>query len=177
MAFTTKLRLAITAIVCLSAFYVSFNHIISVAIDHGNTQDVALVYPITIDGLILVSALSLMESRARGVRFWAWVGRYVGFACTLYANTLHSGWESVDSIVVNLIPGVSLIITVELLIHTAQRWLGMRNAKAATSPRKTASKAPGKAPKTVPTLVPTPQPTFFVPGVKAALNGHANANI
>jgi hypothetical protein len=86
---------------------------------YGNTMDVAIMYPICIDAVILISALTLIQPRGvnKQAKMWATVGRVIGFVFTLYANMLYSGWESTDAVLVNLIPGVMLIVTVELLIY------------------------------------------------------------
>lgn len=113
------IQMVLISVVCLGIFYTSFRHIVAVAVHYGNTIDVAIMYPICIDAVILISALTLIQPRGvnKQAKMWATVGRIVGFVFTLYANMLHSGWESTDAVLVNLIPGVMLIITVELLIY------------------------------------------------------------
>jgi len=119
MIASAKLRMVLISIVCLGIFYTSFRHIVAVAQHYGNTIDVAIMYPICIDAVILISALTLIAPRGvnKQAKVWATIGRTLGFVATIYANMLHSGWESTDAIVVNLIPGVMLIITVELMIY------------------------------------------------------------
>lgn len=119
MIASAKLRMALISIVCLGIFYTSFRHIVAVAQYYGNTLDVAIMYPVCIDAVILVSALTLIAPRGvnRQAKVWATIGRVLGFVATIYANMLHSGWESTDAVIVNLIPGVMLIITVELMIY------------------------------------------------------------
>lgn len=114
-----KVRMALVVIVCFGVFYTSFRHIVAVATDYGNTMDIAIMYPVCIDAVILISALTLIAPRGvnKQAKMWATVGRVVGFTTTIYANMLHSAWESTDAVLVNLIPGVMLIITVELMIY------------------------------------------------------------
>jgi hypothetical protein len=130
MTNSLKLRAALITMTCLGSFYVSFRHIVDVALAHGNTIDVAIVYPISIDAVILVSALSLIQPKGvnKKARFWATLGRMFGFAATIYANMLHSGWADTDSVLVNLIPAVGLITVIELLIHTAHGTVATRAA-------------------------------------------------
>lgn len=128
-----KVRMVLIGIVCLGIFYISFRHIVAVAMEYGNTLDVAIMYPICIDAVILISALTLVQPRGvnKQAKMWATIGRVVGFIATIYANMLHSAWESTDAVAVNLIPGAMLIITVELLIY------GYKGTPAAKTASKT----------------------------------------
>jgi len=118
-----RIRLALITLVCTGVFYISAGHIISVAMSYGNPFATAIVYPVCIDGVILISALTLTAANgvSKTAKFYAKLGRWVGFAATIYANMVHSGWASTDSVIVNAIPAVTLIITVELLIHASKR--------------------------------------------------------
>lgn len=130
MTTTAKLRIALIVAVCLGVFYTSFRHIVAVAMAQGNPTDVALMYPISIDAVIMISALTLVVRTgvSKAARFWARFGRVFGFAATIYANVAHSGYASTDAVLVNLIPAVALIVTVELLIHSAQGTAASRRA-------------------------------------------------
>lgn len=127
-------RLALIALVTSGVFFISFSHITAVASLYGNSGLTAAVYPICIDGVILISAFSLIGRRGitRQVKFYAQFGRWFGFSATIYANVAHSGYASTDAIIVNLIPAISLIITVELMIHA---WASSkaRSVRAATA--------------------------------------------
>lgn len=120
MTTTQKLRIVAITIVCGAVFAISYSHIASVAGQYGNGWS-AYLYPICIDGVILISALTLVArvGITKTTRYYAKLGRWFGFAATIYANVAHSGYGSTDAILVNLIPALSLILTVELLIHAA----------------------------------------------------------
>jgi drug/metabolite transporter (DMT)-like permease len=113
------IQMVLTTVVCGAIFYTSFRHIVAVAMHYGNTMDVAIMYPVCIDAVILISALTLIQPKGvnKQAKMWATVGRVIGFVFTLYANMLHSGWENTDAVLVNLIPGIMLIVAVELLIY------------------------------------------------------------
>lgn len=126
---STITRIGVVGIVSLAAFIISFDHISDVAVQHGNSPLAAGLYPIAIDGMILASAMTLaarINVNAKA-KFWATIARYVGFAFTIYANVLHAGWTDLDGMVVNGLPGVCLILTLETLIHAAK---GTPQAKA-----------------------------------------------
>jgi hypothetical protein len=116
-----QLRIAAITIVCAAAFRDSFGHIVRVAMVAGNTTSEALTYPVAIDGVILVSALTLAAKVgvSRTTRMWAMFGRYFGFTATLLANGAAAGSTDLGRVAICLLPGISLIATVELLIHAA----------------------------------------------------------
>ncbi len=145
MTASQKFRLALITLVCSGVFYISFSHITSIAQQYGNAAHVAWVYPLCIDGVILISALSLTARVGinKATKFYAKLGRWFGFAATIYANVLHSGYSSTDAIVVNVLPAIALIITVELLIHASAGTSAYRRRsnQKATSPAKLRSVA------------------------------------
>lgn len=115
-------RLIFTAIVFAGCAWDSGSHIIEVARHYGNGLATAWVYPVSIDGMIALCATTLCASRNvnKKAKFWASLGRVIGFAATLYANMVHSGWSSTDAVIVNALPGVAMIVVTELLIHAAK---------------------------------------------------------
>ena len=141
MTTTQKLRIALITLVCAAVFAISYEHIAAVAHQYGNGWS-AYLYPLCIDGVILISALTLVArvGISKTTKYYAKLGRWFGFAATIYANVAHSGYGSTDAIVVNLIPALSLILTVELLIHaatgTAQSRMRSRKAAAYAAPVK-----------------------------------------
>jgi len=144
-----QLRLALTTIVCAASFYVSYRHILEVALSTGNTLDAAIVYPITIDALILVSALTLIASTgvSKMAKLWATAGRAFGFGATVYCNLAASHFTSVMGAIVNMIPAVALIITVELLVYG---WKATPATRPVAARRPAAKKAPAAKAKAAP---------------------------
>jgi hypothetical protein len=109
------------------------------------------MYPVCIDAVILVSALYLVATTGvnKLAKFWATAGRYFGFAATVFANMAHSGWTSASDVVINLIPAVALIITMELVVYGFKATPATRSSQARkAAPRKatTATKTTAKAP-------------------------------
>lgn len=135
--FAKVARFALIVAVTAGIFYVSASHIIAVAEQYGNHGTAALIYPLCIDGVILISALTLVATQGsvgKDTKRWATVARYFGFAATIYANLEHSGYGSQGAVVVNLIPALALIFTMEITVKSAK-------SMARTTARRTATKA------------------------------------
>lgn len=147
MTTAARIRIALITLVCAAVFYTSFRHITEVAHRYGNSLDVAALYPICIDAVILISALTLVARTgvSKAARFYAKLGRVFGFAATIFCNLASSDFSSTVAALVALIPAVSLILTVELLIHAAQGTAATRSrsaAKKTTAARKAATVTP-----------------------------------
>lgn len=122
------MRLGLTALVCACVFKISAGHIIGVAIHYGNTADNAVLYPVCIDAMILVSALYLAANIgvSKMTKFYAKIGRYFGFAATIFCNVAASNFSSTIACIIALIPAISLIIVIELLIHGSKKTAATR---------------------------------------------------
>jgi len=123
-------RLALTILVTAGIFYVSAGHIVDVAMAHGNPFRTAIIYPLAIDGVILISALTVAAQVAvsKETRRYAKAARWFGFGATIYANLAHSGYASTDAVIVNLIPAVALILMMEVVISSARMTPAARKA-------------------------------------------------
>lgn len=116
-------RLGIVIAVTAGIFYVSASHIIAIAQRYGNHGMAANIYPLTIDGVILISALTLVATQGsvgKDTKRWATGARYFGFAATIYANVEFSGYGNLSAIVTNLIPAIGLIFTMEIVVSSAK---------------------------------------------------------
>ena len=135
-------RVVFTAIIALGAFAISSVHWFHVAQDAGNAWWTAAIYPVAIDCLIIVSAMTMMQSTGvtRMAKYYASLGRAFGFAATLYGNMAASHFTSASDMLVNLMPAVALILSVEMLIASAKATSTSR-ARAATPRKRSAPKA------------------------------------
>lgn len=126
-----KSRFIATGILVASVFTISFQHIMAIAHSHGNGWT-SFLYPMSIDGLIVACTMTLITKTgvSKVTRKWAGAGRYFGFAATCYANAVHSGWSDTDTVIINLIPAIALIIGVEVLVHAAQGTTASRSRRA-----------------------------------------------
>jgi Protein of unknown function (DUF2637) len=143
-----KFRLALIAIVCAAAFRDSWGHIVKVALWAGNGTGEAFTYPIAIDGVILVSAVTLAArvGVSKTTKSWAIFGRYFGFAATLFANGAAAQSANIGSILINVIPGIALIATVEMLIHASQGTVATRARSTRPARKPVAKKAASVTP-------------------------------
>lgn len=134
------IRIALTSIIWAGAFKVSGSHIVSVAMKNGNRFDDAIVYPLSIDALIIACALWVSAPKGvnKATKIWAAFGRYFGFAATVYSNLAHSGWTSYESAAINLIPAVAVIIATEVFVY------GMKSTPAAKAAAKAKASSPAK---------------------------------
>lgn len=141
MSTTAKLRIALIAVVCAAVFYTSFRHIVDVAEQYGNSADVALLYPVCIDAVILISAFTLIARRevSKMARWYAKLGRLFGFSATIFCNVASSEFASSVAVAVALIPALSLILTVELLVHASAGTASSRRVKASVRPLRAVS--------------------------------------
>lgn len=127
-----KIRLALTLAATAGIFWISAKHIVHVAVGAGNDFSAAIVYPVAIDVVILVSVLTMMAPTGVNTmaKWYAALGRGFGFGATIYFNVAASGFESANAMVVNLIPAVALIIMMELSVHAVKATPGSRARKA-----------------------------------------------
>jgi len=132
MTTPARIRLALITLVCACVFTASYNHIYDVARAAANAPYVAALYPICIDAVILICALTLTirVGVSKAARLYARLGRAFGFAATIFCNLAASDFTSTFRAVVCLIPAIALIFTVELLIHSAHGTAASRRKSA-----------------------------------------------
>jgi hypothetical protein len=128
-------RLALIIVVTAGIFVLSASHIVNVAQHYGNPGWTAYIYPLSIDGVIMVSALTLVATQgavSKEAKHWARFGRYFGFAVTIYANMEHSGYGSAAAVIINTIPAISLIAMMEITIHSAKAMARQQQRRQST---------------------------------------------
>lgn len=138
-------RLGIVIAVTAGIFYVSASHIIAIAERYGNHGLAANIYPLTIDGVILISALTLVATQGsvgKDTKRWATGARYFGFAATIYANVEFSGYGNLSAIVTNLIPAIGLIFTMEIVVSSAKAMARQTTRQRNTKARQTENVIP-----------------------------------
>lgn len=100
------------------AAYVSYSHALEVVRAHGEDGTTATLMPLTIDGLVYVSSMVLLDSarrnrRAPGLARWT-LG--LGIAATVAANVLHGIAHGPVGAVIAAWPAVTLVLVYELLM-------------------------------------------------------------
>ncbi len=105
------------------AAVVSFRHALEVVQDHGETRDTAMLYPLTIDGLVFASSMVLLDSARRGEKAptlakWT-LG--IGIGATVAVNVLHGIAHGIVGAVIAAWPALALVLAVELLMGLIRR--------------------------------------------------------
>jgi hypothetical protein len=100
------------------AAYVSYRHALDVAQAHGETGATARLLPLTIDGLVYVASMVLLDSARRGgsapaLARWALA---LGIGATVAVNVLHGAGHGPVGAVISAWPAVCLVLAVELLM-------------------------------------------------------------
>lgn len=105
-----------TGLVALVAGYASFSHIYSVARQAGEHVSVAAVLPLSIDGLILVGTLAMLDDKRSGrkPRLSARLAVAFGIIATLAAN-IASAQPTWTARAVAAVPPLAFLIAVEVL--------------------------------------------------------------
>lgn len=161
------LRTGTAAAVLLVAFIaavISYQHLYSLALSHGEPRLDSLLIPLAIDGTVITASL-LMLRAARAGRRTPWLARLmlvVSVAMTVAANVAF-GWHfAAWGVLMAGFPAAAFLGNAEATImYGRQAGTAHENARAGEA-------APG-----LPALVPSD--SVAVPGVPAALNGHAHA--
>ena len=130
-----KLRLALTVLICAGVFKISAHHIMDVAVRYGNAPQDAWIYPLCIDGMILLSALYLAARSgvSKATKFWGLVARYFGFAATIFCNVCHAGNLNPVACIINVFPALALIVVMEMLICGSKAMIATGKRQARTT--------------------------------------------
>ena len=157
--------LAVLAVAVIAAV-VSFAHIESLALAHGQPLVAARLLPLSVDGLIVAASLSLLaEARAqREAPRLARAGLVLGVVATVAANVTYGARYGVVGGVISGWPAASFIVASEILLGMIRR-AGVHPAH--TPAQETVSEAvadtvpaavPGIGPATVPVDTVSPRP-------------------
>jgi hypothetical protein len=113
---------ATTALVAAVAGFSSYQHIVEVAYRAGEHPTVAAVIPLSIDGLIVVGTMAMVEDKRAGrrPRLSARVALGFGVVATLAAN-IASAQPHFMSRCVAAVPAVAFLITVEVLARSGRK--------------------------------------------------------
>lgn len=101
------------------AFYVSYRHLLTLAERYGEPADTARLFPLAIDGLIIMGSLVMLHcARARlPVPGIAWVALWLGIVATIAGNAAHGiayGWRGA---LVSAASAMALILAYHLLMR------------------------------------------------------------
>ncbi len=161
------------------AAVMSYGHLMSVAAEQG--EDIAVLFPLSVDGLIVAASLVLLVRRRSGQPggALAWCGLLVGVAATVAGN-IASAEPTALARVVAAWPPVAFALSYELLLSlirpaaSAEPEHGAEAAQEqpppaaddgwrAPDPAPTAPVAPVEIPAPAPAPAPQPVPTAAAP--------------
>jgi Protein of unknown function (DUF2637) len=132
----------------LASRWVSYEHALAVVRAYSETGAVGYAYPATIDGMIYVSSMAMLDSARRGLRTPA-LARWmlgVGIAATLAVNVLAGLHSGVMGSVIAAWPALALVGSYELLMAMIRR-----EAVPATGDVPSAGEAAGTVAAVIPT--------------------------
>jgi hypothetical protein len=104
------------AVVAGIAAWSSYQHMVHVALGVGERPDVAYVLPLSVDGMLVVASVAMVDDRRSGrkVRWSARVAFVAGVTASVAANVA-GAQPTVGARIVAAWPAVALLLVVELL--------------------------------------------------------------
>jgi hypothetical protein len=165
MTWTRPARYLGTAAVAGIAAYASYGHMRGVAHAHGESAQVAALLPLSVDGMMAVAAVTMLDDKRAGrpTTRWAWVGFLAGVLASLAANISHADPDLIARMVAAW-PPLALVVTVEMLARGTQpRQVAdelsavVEPEPAENRPAQSAAERPGRPGRTSgPALTPLP---------------------
>lgn len=109
------------AVVAGIAAWSSYRHMVHVALTVGEQADVAYVLPLSVDGLLVVASIAMVDDRRSGrtVRWSARVAFTIGVLASLAAN-VSAAQPTIGARIVAAWPALALLLTVELLSRSGK---------------------------------------------------------
>lgn len=107
---------AAASVVATVAGYVSYLHIVDVAMAVGERPEVAYALPVTVDALMVMATLALLSDRRNR---WAQAGFLFGVSVSVTCNVASAAptWPARG---VAAIPAVALLLAVEILVRSGR---------------------------------------------------------
>jgi hypothetical protein len=113
---TRAATLLVVAALAVTAGAISFSHMSALALAHGQLGWKSTAFPISVDGLELVSSLYILTQRRarRRAGLLPWTALVVGTAASLAANVAVGGADPVGRALAGW-PAISLLVSIKLL--------------------------------------------------------------
>jgi hypothetical protein len=131
------LRRGCALVVAGVAAYGSYEHQRAFALHGGAEPVTAALWPLSVDGLLLLATVGLLtsgEQTSRRVRLAVWLSFLLGIAVSLAANIAAAPTLEWQSVLVAGWPPVALLLAAELLTHHARRREQTETEPAAAKP-------------------------------------------
>jgi len=112
---TRYLRYLPLAIVAGITAYASYLHGYHVALRYGELREIARLLPISVDGMMIVASIAMVDDRraGRSIRPWAKIGFLTGVAASGSAN-LAAAQPTIGGLFVTGWPALALLIVVQI---------------------------------------------------------------
>ncbi|MGW4393823.1 DUF2637 domain-containing protein [Amycolatopsis nivea] len=138
---------ACTALVALGAAYASYRHGRTFALRFGADQTTAAIWPLIVDGLLVIATVELWKRTTDTGRRTAWAAFAFGISLSLCANIGATENLSVLSVIVAASPPIALLLAVELF-NRALRRNPAQPAETTETSTETAEHSPDIEPET-----------------------------
>lgn len=109
------------AVVASIAAWSSYQHMVHVALSVGERPDVAYVLPLSVDGMLVVASVAMVDDKraGRAVRWSAKVAFTTGVLASVAANVA-AAHPTIGARIVAAWPALALLLTVELLTRAGK---------------------------------------------------------
>lgn len=109
-------------VVASIAAWSSYQHMVHVALGVGERPDVAYVLPLSVDGMLVVASVAMVDDRRGGrrVRWSARVAFAAGVTASVAANVA-GAHPTIGARIVAAWPAIALLLTVELLSRAGRQ--------------------------------------------------------
>ncbi|MGV9295781.1 DUF2637 domain-containing protein [Amycolatopsis sp. NPDC003676] len=124
---------ACTALVALGAAYASYRHGRTFALRFGADQATAAIWPLIVDGLLVIATVELWKRTVDTGRRTAWSAFAFGISLSLCANIGAAENLTVLSVIIAASPPVALLLAVELFNRALQRSCAVQDETTETS--------------------------------------------
>lgn len=133
---TTRLMRNVSAgVVAGIAAWSSYRHMVTVALSVGEQPEIAWVLPLSVDGMLVVASVAMVDDRrsGRAVRWSARVAFGVGVLASIAAN-IAAAHPTLGARIVSAWPALALLLTVELLSRSGRKKAEIRHVRAESKP-------------------------------------------
>ena len=100
------------------AAFASYEHMRSLSLHAGQSPSIAALLPLSVDGLVVVASVAIVDGRER--KGSAWAAFVLGVVVSLVANVLAAGPTLTDRCV-SAWPSVALLATVEVIARGGRK--------------------------------------------------------
>ncbi|MEV0055228.1 DUF2637 domain-containing protein [Saccharopolyspora shandongensis] len=119
----------------VGAAYVSYRHGHQFALRYGADKTTAALWPLVVDGLLLISTIELWKTHDHGAagQWKAWLSFMLGIALSLCANIASASELNTFAIAVAACPPLALLLSVELLNQALKRHHAAQTAESGSA--------------------------------------------